>query len=52
MTPTPSVPPPGVRTDMPVQAMRLKPLPRRDPDEARRLTLLFRRRPVPRRRTA
>lgn len=47
--PTPSTPPRGTRVTMPVQAMRLRPLPARDLWTTERLRSLFRRRPLPRR---
>jgi hypothetical protein len=41
--------PRGVRVAMLIEAMRVKPLPRRSEDEADRLVELIRRRPLPRR---
>lgn len=49
MTGVPSTPPRGVRVTIPVQAMRLKPLPPHDPDEMRKWKAYIRRRPVPKR---
>lgn len=44
-----SMEPKGTRSGLPIPEMRLRPLPAPSPDESRRMSALFRKRPLPRR---